>query len=40
MTCAYIKPEGEKNDTTAVNTATKEACIGWWDENCYLMEKA
>ena len=40
MTCAYIKPEGEKNDTTAMNTATNEACIGWWDENCYLMKKA
>ena len=37
MTCAY-KPE-VKSDTTAMTTATNEACIGWWDENCYLIEK-
>ena len=22
-----------KNHTTAMTTATNEACVGWWDEN-------
>ena len=33
----YIKPEVKTNDTTAMTTATNEACIGWLDESCYLM---
>ena len=39
MTCMYIKPEVKKNDTTEITTATNEPCIGWLDENCYLMRK-
>ena len=39
MTCACIKPEVKKYDTTAMTAATNEACTGWCDENCYLMEK-
>ena len=39
MTRVYIKPEVKKNDTTAMTTATNEACIGWLDENSYLMGK-
>ena len=40
MTCAYIKPKlKKKNDTAAMTTATNKACIGWLDENCYLMGK-
>ena len=26
--CVHIKPEVKKNDTTAMTTATNEACIG------------
>ena len=39
MTCVYIKPEIKRKDTTAMTAATNEACIGWLDENCYLMGK-
>ena len=36
----HIKPElKKKGDVTAMTTATNEAYIGWWDENCYFMEK-
>ena len=28
MTCVYIKPEVEKKDTTEMNTAINETCIG------------
>ena len=28
MIYLYIKPEVKKNDTTAMNTAINEACIG------------
>ena len=37
MACLYIMPESKTNDTTAMTTATYEACIGWLVENCYLM---
>ena len=37
MACEYIKPEVKSNDTTVMTSATNEAWIGWWDENCYLM---
>ena len=37
MACEYIKSEVKNNNTTAMTSATNEACIGWWDENCYLM---
>ena len=39
MTGVYIKPEVRKKDTTAMTTATNKACIGWIDENWYLMGK-
>ena len=35
----YIRPEVKKIYTTAMTTATNEACIGWIDENCYFMGK-
>ena len=38
MTCVSIKPEVKK-DTIAMTTTRKGACIGWLDENCYLMGK-
>ena len=36
MTCVSIKPEVKK-DTIVMTTTTNGACIGWLDENCYLM---
>ena len=38
MTYLYIKPEVKK-DSTAMNTATNEACTGLLDKTCYLMGK-
>ena len=37
MTYVYIKPEVNKNDTTAMIDVTNEAGIGWLDEHGYLM---
>ena len=37
MTYVYIKPEVNKNDTTAMIAVTNEAGIRWLDEHGYLM---
>ena len=37
MKYVYIKTEVKKNDTTAMATATNEACIGWLVKNCHLI---
>ena len=39
MEYVYMKHEVKKTGTTAMTTATNEACIRSLDENCYLLGK-